>query len=358
MKLRFHIDWGLLVPVFILIAFSLTTLFSINISYVKAQIISLIVSLLAFGIFSQINLSFLRQFTLPIYLVSIVLLLIVVLVGVETRGSVRWIDLLGLRLQFSETLKPFLAICFANYVANISYPTKKYFLLIFAFLAPVAFLIYRQPDLGSALVYSAVVVVTLITVGFSFRWFLFACLPVLFAIPFVWTLLHDYQRQRIITFLHPTSDPLGTSYNSMQAIIAVGSGTFFGKGWFQGTQSSLLFLPERHTDFIFATLAEGLGFIGAAGLVITFGFLCYRVYKITQNTTDQFARTFSACFFSLLLVQGFMNIGMNIGILPIVGVTLPFVSFGGNSLLSNFIFLGILSKMSISQKYKNVLEIR
>jgi rod shape determining protein RodA len=183
-------------------------------------------------------------------------------------------------------------------------------------------------------------------------------LPALIAIPLIWPHLHDYQQQRIITFLNPTADPLGTSYNSMQAIIAVGSGSFFGKGWFQGTQSSLLFLPERHTDFIFATLSEGLGFIGAAFVVLTFGFLCYRVYLIFRDAQDRFTQVFAASFFSLLIVQGFMNIGMNVGLLPIVGVTLPFVSFGGNSLLSNFIFLGILSTMSISQKHKNVLEIK
>ncbi len=358
MKSRLYIDWWLLVPVLILLTFSLTTLLSISSLYFKAQLISIAVSIVAFFIFSRININALKQLTIPIYVGAIILLLIVFLVGMETRGSVRWIDLFGLRIQFSEALKPLLAISFATYVSNMHHPTKKSFFLLFVLLAPVAFLIYRQPDLGSALVYVTTVILTLITIGFSLKWFLLASLPALITIPFVWPHLHDYQQQRIITFLNPTADPLGTSYNSMQAIIAVGSGSFFGKGWFQGTQSSLLFLPERHTDFIFATLSEGLGFIGAAFVVLTFGFLCYRVYLIFRDTQDRFTQVFAASFFSLLIVQGFMNIGMNVGLLPIVGVTLPFVSFGGNSLLSNFIFLGILSTMSVSQKDKSVLEIK
>src|SRR6185503_19754227 len=132
----------------------------------------------------------------------------------------------------------------------------------------------------------------------------------------------------------------------------------FGKGWFQGTQSSLRFLPERHTDFIFATLAEGIGFIGTVVVILTFAFLCYRVYLVFKNAEDQFSRLFAVCAFGFFLIQGAVNIGMNIGYLPIVGVTLPFVSFGGNSLVANFIFLGILSAISAAQKRERVLEIR
>jgi rod shape determining protein RodA len=161
-----------------------------------------------------------------------------------------------------------------------------------------------------------------------------------------------------MTFLNPTSDPLGISYNSIQAMIAVGSGTFLGKGLSEGTQSGLRFLPERQTDFIFATIAEGLGFLGALIIVLALLFLCYRVYLIFSATSDKFIKVFSACAFGIFLIPSFVNIGMNIGIVPIVGVTLPFVSFGGSSLLSNFIFLGILSSMSTSRKHKDVLEIR
>jgi rod shape determining protein RodA len=174
----------------------------------------------------------------------------------------------------------------------------------------------------------------------------------------IWLKLHDYQRQRIFTFLNPQSDPLGISYNSIQALIAVGSGQFMGKGISEGTQSSLRFLPERQTDFIFATIAEGLGFIGTVLIILSLFFLCYRVYCLFRRTSDRFIQIFSLCAFGFFLIPSFINIGMNVGIVPIVGVTLPFVSFGGSSLLSNFIFLGILSAMSSSQRHKDVLEIK
>jgi rod shape determining protein RodA len=358
MKSRFSVDWWLIAPVFVLIIISLTTLFSINFQFFKGQLISLGIALLAFFFFSRIDITFLKQIIKPIYIIALVLLVIGFFIGIESRGSIRWVDILGIRLQFSEILKPFLAVCLSTYLAQFSYVLKKEFLLVFLFLFPILLLIYVQPDLGSALVYLSVVIVVLIMIGFPIRWFVIASLPGLLAIPFIWTRLHDYQQQRVLTFFNPTIDPLGISYNSMQAIITVGSGTFFGKGWFQGTQSALHFLPEKQTDFIFATISEGLGFIGAVFLLLTFVFFCYRIYLIFRNADDSFTRIFAACCFSLFFIQGFVNIGMNVGLLPIVGITLPFVSYGGSSLLSNFIFLGILSQLASKQKNNNILQIR
>lgn len=292
------------------------------------------------------------------YVVSLLLLMITFFIGIESRGAARWVEVFGISLQFSETLKPFLSVAFATFLAGVIDARKKSFFLSLLLLLPVAFLIYKQPDLGSALVYVFVAFFVLFVAGFPFRWFAMIFIPVIIAIPFVWPHLHEYQRQRIITFLNPTVDPLGTSYNTIQAVIAVGSGTFFGKGWFEGTQSLLQFLPERHTDFIFATIAEGLGFVGATGVVLVFAFLCYRIYLIFSESEDRFTKLFAACCFGFFLVQGVVNIGMNIGIVPVVGITLPFVSFGGNSLVANFIFLGILTGLHTSQKNKHVLEIR
>jgi rod shape determining protein RodA len=170
--------------------------------------------------------------------------------------------------------------------------------------------------------------------------------------------LHDYQKQRILTFLNPGSDPLGTSYNVIQSVIAVGSGMFAGRGLGQGTQSGLRFLPERNTDFIFATISEQLGIVGSVIVLICFILIIYRIYIIFQKSDDKFCKIFAAIVFFSFLIQLFVNIGMNTGILPIVGVTLPFISSGGSSLLSNFIFLGFLSAISRSSKANDVLEIR
>lgn len=358
MKYKFAIDWSLLAPALILVALSLTTLFSIDSGFFKRQLISLIFALTAYFFFSRINIDFLKQIQIPLYVLSIILLAITFFIGIESRGASRWIEIFGARLQFSETLKPFLSVAFASFLATRTEASKKTFLVSFALLLPLAFLIAKQPDLGSALVYVFVAIFVLFVAGFPLRWFALAFAPILLFAPVLWTFLHEYQKQRIFTFLNPTADPLGTSYNSIQAIIAVGSGAFWGKGWFEGTQSFLKFLPERHTDFIFATLAEGLGFLGAAGVIIVFVVLCYRIYLIFRESDDRFTKLFAACAFGFFLIQGATNIGMNIGLVPVVGITLPFVSFGGNSLVANFIFLGILSSLHQSQKSKDVLEIR
>jgi len=231
--------------------------------------------------------------------------------------------------------------------------------LIFVFLTPILFLIIKQPDLGSAIIYGLVVVLTLITCGFSLWWFFIGFMGTVISSPFIFSHLHGYQKQRVLTFFAPGSDPLGTSYNSIQAMIAVGSGMFFGKGFSQGTQSSLRFLPERHTDFIFATLSEDLGFFGSLVLFACFAFLFYRLYILFVKCDDPFAKIFVVASFFLLLIQFFVNVGMNIGLLPIVGVTLPFVSYGGSSLLSNFIIIGILCSISKGiDRSRGTLEIR
>ncbi len=301
---------------------------------------------------------FLKELKFPIYIISLILLFIVLIIGLETRGAVRWIDIFGIRLQFSEILKPFLALAFASLIAKSKDNNFKSFLIDIGLIIPVIVLIFLQPDLGNALLYLAVAVSTLLVVGYPVYWFLFLMLPVILASPLLWFLLHDYQRQRIFTFLNSGNDPLGASYNGIQAIIAVGSGTFLGKGISEGTQSVLRFLPERHTDFIFATIAEGIGFVGVMVVVVAFLFLAFRIYTIFKNSEDLFGKTFLSISFGFLLIQGFVNMAMNMGLLPIVGITLPFVSFGGSSLLSNFIFLGMVASLGSGQKNKHVLEIR
>lgn len=356
-KSLLEIDWGLLTPVVILVTLSLTTLFSLDFSLFKSQLIFFIIGIFVFLFFSQVNYKSAKLYSLPIYAVSIVLLLIVLIMGVETRGSVRWIEFMGFRIQFSEILKPFLAISFSSYLAFKNNYSLKTLFLALCFLSPIFFLVFLQPDLGNALIYLMVSVLTFIVFGFPLRFFLAGAIFLAMISPVMWRFLHDYQKQRILTFVNP-SDSLGMSYNAIQSIIAVGSGMIAGRGLGLGTQSGLRFLPERHTDFIFATLSEELGMIGGILVVITFAFLLYRIYRIFSDQEDSFSKVFAIITFSLIFLQFFINIGMNIGILPIVGITLPFVSYGGSSLISNFILLGILSATCKKDNLRQVLEIK
>lgn len=353
----FNIDWGLLTPVIILVTLSLTTLFSMDVAIFKSQLTYFIIGIFAFLFFSQTNYKTVKLYATPIYIISVILLFVVLVIGVEARGSVRWLELFGFRIQFSEILKPFLAISFSSYLSTRNNYSFKTLLLSVCFLMPIVFLVFLQPDLGNALVYALVAVMALIIFGFPLRFFLSGLIFFSVISPLLWRFLHDYQKQRILTFLNP-NDPLGMSYNAIQSVIAVGSGMLLGRGLGLGTQSGLRFLPERHTDFIFATLSEELGMIGGILLIIVFAFLLYRIFVIFQNQDELFSKIFSAIAFSLIFLQFFVNIGMNIGILPIVGITLPFISYGGSSLLSNFILLGILSSMNRNDSSRKVLEIK
>ncbi len=353
----FHIDYGLLVPVFILIVLSLTILFSLNISLFKSQLFFLIVSFLAFLFFSQSDYNVIKFYSFPIYSASLVLLLSVLIIGIETRGSFRWVEFFGIRIQFSEILKPFFIISFSSYLENHTFSFRSASILI-GFLLPIIILVLIQPDLGNATVLMLSSLLALLIFGFPLWWYGIGCVGVMLAMPILWRFLRDYQKERLFTFINPTKDPLGGSYNVIQSIIAVGSGMFFGRGIGEATQSGLRFLPERHTDFIFATLSEALGFVGVLLVLLCFGFLLYRIYILFQEARDTFSKIFTICAFSLLLTQFFINIGMNIGILPVTGITLPFVSYGGSSLLSNFVLLGFLTSISKVSRRREALEIR
>lgn len=352
-----NIDWGLIAPVLVLVILSLTTLFSIDFSKFLSQLIFFITGIFVFLFFSQTNCKTIKLYTAPIYVVSIVLLIIVLIIGAETRGAVRWLDLFGFRVQFSEILKPFFAISLSSYLSSRNNQTFRTLFLAICFFTPIFFLVFLQPDLGNALVYFAVAILTFIIFGFPLRFFLAGLIFVSLLFPVLWKFLHTYQKDRILTFLNP-NDPLGLSYNAIQSVIAVGSGMLVGRGLGLGTQSGLRFLPERHTDFIFATLSETLGMVGAILVVLTFAFLLYRIFVIFSNQEDLFGKVFSIAAFFLIFIQFFINIGMNIGIIPIVGITLPFVSYGGSSLLSSFILLGILSSLNSADVSRKVLEIK
>lgn len=353
----FDFDWGLFAPIMILVSLSLIILFSINPSLFRNQLAFFIIGFFAFFFFSKTNYSGIKFYAVPIYLVSIISLLLVLGIGIESRGSLRWFEIFGFRFQFSEILKPFLAISFSSYLATKENYSLKKLLFVFCLLFPIVFLIFIQPDLGNALIYLLVVVLTLLVFGFPMRFFVGMLFLIILSFPIIWKFLHNYQKERIITFLNPT-DSLGLSYNVIQSIISVGSGMIFGRGLGLGTQSGLRFLPENHTDFIFATISEALGFLGALIVVLAFVFLLYRIFVIYSSQEDLYCKLFSIIVFFFIFIQFFVNIGMNIGILPIVGITLPFVSYGGSSLLSSFILVGLLSSISNKSVSSKALEIR
>lgn len=352
----FYIDWRLLIPCLLLLFLGLNTLFSINIDLFKSQLIFAGISLVFFLFFSQLNYKAIQYYAVPIYTASFILLVLVLLIGTASKGAVRWFDVLGLRVQFSEIMKPFLLISFSWFLTKRT-PSLKTLFLVFLFLTPILFLVYKQPDFGNAVILGTVTLLSMVVYGISSAWIFLALGSFAILIPFLWRFFHEYQKQRVFTFLNPTIDPLGSSYNALQALIAVGSGMLTGRGMSQGTQSYLQFLPERHTDFIFATLAESLGFLGSFFILLCYGFLLYRIFVVFSNSQDISDKIFSQSAFLLILIEFFFNVGMNVGILPIVGITLPFVSYGGSSLLSNFILLGLLSSIGRASKKESALEI-
>lgn len=350
-----RIDWSLFFSMIILLFLGLTTLYSIQGVYFRSQIIFTVISVICFLLFSNVDLYFFKSISLPIYLSSLLFLTIILILGIESRGAMRWLEIIGLRIQFSEILKPFLSISFALFISE-NKPGIRSFIIILLLLFPLVFLLYRQPDLGNALLYTGVVLLALLVLRYPIKIFLALILSISIFIPIIFKFLHQYQKERLYTFFHFKSDPLGISYNVIQAVIAVGSGMFFGKGLGQGTQSGLRFLPERHTDFIFATLSEELGFIGSLIIIVCFFWLIYRIYNIAKNTTDSFSLAFAVCAFWFFFIQFIVNIGMNMGLLPIVGITLPFVSYGGSSLIASSIFLGLLVSLE-KRKNTHILEI-
>jgi rod shape determining protein RodA len=267
-------------------------------------------------------------------------------------GSSRWVSLGPLTFQFSELAKILMIIVLADYLATRQGRLDSVFSILGACLlvVPPLLLVLMQPDLGTSLVFGAILAGMLFMSGASLKWLGAMAVAGIAALPFIWThILRDYQKERITAFLHPLQDIQGSGYQLYQAQIAVGSGGLFGKGLTNGTQSTLDYLPVQTTDFVFAILAEELGFIGAVVLFILFGALLFRVLRAGWRSRDPFGLSFAAGLASMLLFQLIENVGMVIGILPITGIPLPFVTHGGASLISVALGLGIIQSINIRQ---------
>lgn len=338
-----YFDWLGVLFLLCLGIFGLFLLLTIEYSLFTQQFAFLVVSLVLVWIVSRVQSTILWWLTPMLYVVSNALLLLTY-ANQSVRGAARWISVFGVQFQPSELAKPLLMLVFARAIAQFPPRKPRYIPLhIILFIVPF-FLIFKQPDLGTSLVYAGVWLSMMIAGGLSFRIIFMGIITSAVFIPASWWVLADYQKSRILTFLNPSHDPQGAGYNAIQSVIAVGSGQLFGRGLGRGTQSHLRFLPEFHTDFIFATLIEELGFFGGFALLVLYGLLLWRVLSplVMGVVKDIFPYTYSIGLFVLLLVQITINVGMNMGLIPVTGITLPLVSYGGSSLISVCLSFGIL----------------
>jgi len=342
------LDWLLLAPYFLAACLSLTMIFSIAPENFGQQVFSFLLGLLLFIYLAKQDYSLYQALGLSSYVLAIILLLVTLFLGAGIRGSVRWLDIFGFSFQASEFSKPLLILAFPYFLTRFPPTDLKNVLKNLLVLAIPVFLIYRQPDLGTTLTISILWLAQLFVAGTK-NWILAVSGAIsLLLAKFSHLFLQDYQLQRFEAYLDPSRDPLGSGYNVIQSIIAVGSGGIFGKGLGHGTQSHLRFLPERHTDFIFASLAEELGLVGGLFVICLLSTILIRLLNHLLRSPDAHNRLILTGIFAVLCFQTFINIGMNIGLAPVTGITLPLISYGGSSVIATAISLGIASSLSRS----------
>jgi rod shape determining protein RodA len=352
-RMLLNVDWVLILLLLLIGAWGLTTVYSathgrlethLDDLYVK-QIYWLSAGIVLMVLTTCVDYHTLSRGAYPLLAAGIFLLIVVLGFGRVVSGARRWIFLGPLTFQPSEGIKIFLILSFARYF-TVTRPEGTYRLR--DLLLPVAMviipfvLIVKQPDLGTALVLFLVAIALVFASGFPLKILLTLASLGVAVMPVAWMFLKDYQKVRLITLLNPDFDPLGAGYHSWQSKIAIGSGGFWGKGLFAGTQSGLNFLPEKHTDFIFAVLSEEWGFIGSAGLIVLYMALILRGISIAHGTKDRLGCLIATGVVSMLSLYVILNIGMTIGITPVVGLPLPLFSYGGSSTLATMVAVGLL----------------
>ena len=333
-------DIYLSLSVFFLLILSVVILKSVAPSLFPLYFVYIFTGLVVFWFFAQIGFDVASLFSKHLYIISILLLLATLIIGSVTRGTIRWIPIGPLTLQPAELVRPFLLVFFANYLTSGSLDLTKFVKAILLLALP-AFLILVQPSLGVAVLTIIGFLGVLIASDFNKKYILLGFVLLAVLAPVGFNLLAPYQKERILTFTSPDSDPLGAGYNSLQSVIAAGSGKIFGKGLGRGVQTQLSFLPEKQTDFVFSATAEELGFFGA-GLMLTATLLIlYRLVVFMENAVSPAARAYLSGLFLIYLAQVFIHVGMNMGLLPITGLPFPLVSSGGSSLLATMMGLGV-----------------
>ncbi|MGI9263675.1 MAG: rod shape-determining protein RodA [Gammaproteobacteria bacterium] len=350
-----HLDGPLLVGIALVAGIGLFVLYSAGgqeSGLLVGQSLRIGVAAIGMLIIAQIPPKFLRLWTPWIFTLGILLLVLVLFAGEVGKGAQRWLDIGFMRFQPSEIMKLAVPMMAAWYLMDRPLPPRLGELLIVLLaisLVPAA-LIARQPDLGTALLIAASGIIVILLAGMSIRLILmFGGLAIAVA-PLLWFNMHDYQKQRVMTFLNPESDPLGSGYHIIQSKIAIGSGGVFGKGWLNGTQAQLEFLPERATDFIFAVFGEEFGLLGLGSLLILYAFIVLRGLYIAAQAQDTYSRLLAGSISLTFFVYVFVNTGMVTGLLPVVGVPLPMVSYGGTSMVTLMAGFGILMSVHSHRK--------
>ena len=349
-----HLDGVLLSSILLMMFAGLLVLLSASngsLARTSGQLVNMLIALSVMWVFANIPPHFLQRLALPLFVLGCALLVAVALVGDIVNGARRWLDIGITRIQPSELMKIALPLMLAWYFnRNEATLRLRNYLVAALLLAFPAALILRQPDLGTALMISASGGYLIFLAGLPWRIIILLGVAGLTSLPFLWSAMHDYQRQRVLTLLDPTTDPLGSGYHTIQSTIAVGSGGALGKGWMNGTQTHLDFIPERTTDFIFAVYAEEFGLLGNAILLVMFLFVIARAMVITSNAPTLFTRLLAGSITMTFFTYAFVNMGMVSGILPVVGVPLPLISYGGTSLVSICLGFGILMSISTHKK--------
>ncbi len=353
---RLHLDLPLLFLLITLCGFGLVILYSAsggNIFMVQRQLIRFGVAFLGMFIIAQFDPRVFQRWGLTVYILVLMLLIAVLVAGKKSMGAQRWLDLPLLpAFQPSEIMKLALPIMIAWYLSRKTLPPGRLQLVVamIAVVIPVG-LIIKQPDLGTSLLIMASGVFVIFLAGIGWRWIIGAGVAVTALVPILWMfVMREYQKQRVLTLFNPDSDKLGAGWNINQSKIAIGSGGFQGKGYMEGTQSQLDFLPESHTDFIIAVLAEEFGFLGVLVLIAIYLALTARGLVISVKARDSFGRLLAGSVTLTFFIYVFVNIGMVSGILPVVGVPLPLVSYGGTSIVTLLGGFGLLMSVATHQK--------
>jgi rod shape determining protein RodA len=351
---RLHVDGPLLAGLLALCALGLFVLYSASgqdEALLLRQGVRLGAGFVGMLLLAQLPPSLLRAWSPWLFLLGLVLLVLVLVLGDIGKGAQRWLDLGVLRFQPSEIMKLAVPMTAAWYLHSRALPPRFVHLLVLGAIALVpAAMVAVQPDLGTAMLIGSAGVITIFIAGIRLRWIILLGALMGALAPVLWFQMHGYQRDRVLTFLDPQRDPLGAGYHIIQSTIAIGSGGVFGKGWLNGSQAQLDFLPEPDTDFIFAVLGEELGLLGALALLAIYAFIVLRGLYIAAQAQDTYSRLLAGCLSLTFFVYVFVNTGMVTGLLPVVGVPLPLVSYGGTSMVTILAGFGML--MSVHKHRK------
>jgi len=352
-----NLDYILLLSIFILSTLSLFVMYSTDggelLYHTKSHLIKLLVFFVLMLLISFFNIKFWHLSSYFLYGIIILLLIWVSIYGIKVSGSQRWMDLYFLALQPSEFMKIGIILCLAKYYHRVNVDKVNSFTSIFfsltIILIPII-LVTSQPDLGTSILIALSGLIILWLGGVKIKYFFFSFITFLISLPFIISNLQPYQKLRILTFFDPDRDPLGAGYQIIQSKIAIGSGGFSGKGFLQGTQSYLDFLPEKHTDFIFTLFSEEFGFIGSIGLLLLYLIIIIRIIRIGVISRSSFAKLFCFGFAFSIFIYITVNLSMVLGLLPIVGSPLPIMSYGGSSMLATMIGFGIVLSAKVHSK--------